>query len=170
MGEPTVREARVDDVSAVARVAERGWRAAYGDCLSRETIDEALGTWYDPSTLRGRIEREEGLFVVGERDGEVVGYASGAPDDGRTVATLGAIYVDPDWWGMGVGGALLEAFESWCRRHGYRTIRFRVVAGNDRAASFYRSRGYEAVDEVDAELFGEPITELVFQGEVGNTG
>lgn len=163
MGDQTVREATSGDVSAIVRVAERGWNAAYGDLLDRGTIDAAVREWYDPSVVRDRVEREDGAYLVAERDGRVVGYAAGGPSDRDGVATLGAIYVEPDAWGAGVGTDLLDRFEAWCRRREFGVVQFRVLDGNDRAAAFYRARGYEAVDEVEAELFGEDITEHVFR-------
>lgn len=167
MTDPTVREASPDDVPDIVRVAERGWNAAYGDILDSGTIDAAICAWYEPSTVRERVDREDGAYFVAELDGAVIGYASGAPASQAGVATLGAIYVDPEHWGAGVGSVLLRRFETWCRQYGYETLRFRVLAGNDRAAAFYREHGYEHVDEEASELFGESVIDRVFSGPIG---
>ena len=165
MSEPVVRETETGDVPAVRRIARAGWEAAYGDVLDAATIDAAVSEWYAPGTIRESIEREEVVHRVAECECEenVIGYVSGGPDTGE-VAVLGAIYVDPDRWGEGVGTALLSAFEAACRERGCSELRFRVLADNEVGVSFYRARGYEAVEESEVELFGERVSELTFRG------
>lgn len=166
MDDVTVRDATTEDVPAIRTIAERGWRAAYRDILSTETIDAAIESWYDPETLRESVTREDVAYLVAERDGAVLGYVSGRPTEEDGVASLGAIYVDPDHWQEGVGAALLAAFEDRCRRRGADRIEFRVLSDNDVGKSFYRSQGYERVETADAELFDERVTEDVFRGSV----
>ena len=163
MTDAAVRPATLDDVPAIRTVADRAWRAAYGDLLAAETIDAVLSEWYSPDAVRRGIERQDGWYFVGDGD-EVVGYVSGGRADDPGVATLAAIYVDPDRWRDGLGSALLERFESRCVRAGCDRLRFRVLAENDRARAFYRSRGYDPVEEVETDLFGETVTEAVFSG------
>lgn len=164
MPEAAVHRAVQADVSAIVRIADRAWHAAYSDSLASATIDTVLSEWYDPDSVRRAIEREDGGYFVGKRGGDVVGYVSGGCTEESDTATLAAIYVDPDHWGDGVGTALLHRFETFCLRRGCHRLRFRVLADNDRARSFYRSRGYDPVEEVDTDLFGETVTEAVFTG------
>lgn len=154
-----VRRGDPDDVAAVRRIAERGWIATYEDLLSRETIESALKAWYDPERTRAAIERDDGACFVAERNGTVLGYVNGGLDEERTTATLGAIYVDPDHWGEGIGTTLLSEFEECCRQHGCDTIQVRVLVDNAVGMSFYRKQGYEVVEERTSELFGETIDE-----------
>ncbi|MFW5964793.1 MAG: N-acetyltransferase family protein [Natronomonas sp.] len=162
MSDVAVREATSEDVSGIRRVAERAWRAAYGEFLPPDVIDEAMAEWYDPEATRTQARREDVAYFVAD-DGGVVGYVSGGPGESPTVARLGAIYVDPDRWGDGVGTALLSRFESWCRRRDHETVELRVLAENDIGSSFYRARGYEPVDEVKRDLFGETVPERTFR-------
>jgi ribosomal protein S18 acetylase RimI-like enzyme len=166
MGEVTVRDATPADVGGIRHVAERGWTAAYDDALSRDTVDAALSAWYDDDVTREAVERDDVAYLVADVDGTVRGYVSGDPGDGDGVATLGALYVDPDHWNEGIGTALLEAFEAVCLQRGSETVRLRVLAENDVGVSFYRTRGYEMVSERRTELFGEPVTERVFRGHL----
>lgn len=158
----TVRPAETDDAELIRAVAERAWPAAHGHILSSETIDSVLSQWYDPDDTRDAIQRDEVGYFVAERDGDVVGYVSGGRSDDPDVATLAAIYVDPDHWGNGIGTALLERFESFCRSRGYERVRLRVLAENDRAQMFYRAHGYEQVGEDETELFGEGAVEATY--------
>jgi len=167
MAEVIVRPARRDDVDDIHRIAEAGWNAAYEDIIAQETIDAAMDEWYDVEGTREFIEHEDvGYFVAEDESGGVVGYVSGGPGENRGVAKLGAIYVDPDRWGDGIGSTLLDQFESFCREEGFDTLEFEVLAGNDVGASFYRKHGYDVVDESESDLFGETVEEYRFRGEI----
>lgn len=166
MSDVTVRPADPGDVSDVQRVARRGWHAAYEDVLSAETIEAKLEEWYDRATIREYVEREDVGYFVATVDGQVLGYASGGPSDERDVGFLGAIYVDPDRWGQGIGSRLLDRVESFLADQGYERLRFRVLAENDVGKGFYRSRGYEALERVETELGAETVEELVFEGPI----
>lgn len=165
MTEVSVRPAVLGDISAILRIAERGWNAAYGDFLSQETIDSAMTEWYDPDTTREQIEHDDIAYFVAEKNGSILGYTSGGPSGDETSATLGAIYVDPDYWGNGIGTILLEAFEEFCRQQGYDTIQFQVLVKNDIGASFYQKHGYDVIDERQVNLFGETVREYEFRGQ-----
>lgn len=167
MTDYTVRDARPDDVPAIQRVADRAWRAAYGDFLTESTIDAAMAEWYDADDLQARIEHEGTCYAVAVSDGHVVGFVTGGPaESDDEVAFLGAIYVDPDAWREGIGSALLGTFETFCRNRAFGRIRFGVLSENESGQSFYRKHGYEAVDDREGDLFGESITEVVFEREL----
>lgn len=158
----TVRTAVPSDARAIQAVAERAWPAAHGDILGAETIDSILAEWYDVESTRDAIERDDVGYFVAEDDGDIRGYVSGGRTDDPDVASLAAIYVDPDHWGDGIGTALAEQFHDFCRRRGYERVRLCVLAENDRAQSFYRGHGYEQVDEEETELFGERALEATY--------
>lgn len=159
-----IREATPGDVPGILDIAERGWNAAYEHVLSQDAIDAAMDEWYDPDDIRDLIDQEDVAYYVADRDGEVLGYVSGGPGEDEGVAYLGAIYVAPDRWGEGIGSALLDGFESFCRDRGYETVAFNVLAENDVGVSFYRSHGYEAVERRETEVFGDAVEECVFRG------
>lgn len=166
MDEVTVREATPNDVADIRRVAERGWHATYRGILSQDTIDAVMTEWYGADRTRGLIEREELGYFVAEQNGDLVGYVSGGPSGENGVATLGAIYVDPDYWNNGIGTALLEAFETFCLHRRFEKLQFNVLAENDVGTSFHRKHGYEAVEERETELLGAVATEYVFRGRI----
>ena len=65
------------------------------------------------------------------------------PDRGGTDAgELFALYVDPDFWGRGVGRALIAAARARLVAEGYRWAVLWVLEGNARADRFYRADGW----------------------------
>ena len=169
MDEITVREATSEDIEDILDIAERGWNSTYGDSLSQGTIDTAIAEWYDPGDTREHIRRENGAYFVAEKDEDIIGYISGGPGDKERVAHLGAVYVDPDYWGKGAGTALLEEFEGFCRREGYDRIQFHVLTDNNVGTSFYEKHSYEVIEEQDTEVFGESTRERVYSGKIGES-
>ena len=166
MSEVQVREATSEDIEDILDIAERGWNSAYSDFLPQETIDTAMAEWYDPDNTRELIGREDVAYFVVEKGGDIIGYISGGPSDKENVASLGAVYVDPAYWGEGAGTALLEEFERFCRGENYNRIQFNVLFENKVGTSFYEKHGYEVVEEQETELFGESTRERVYSGRV----
>jgi len=166
MADVTIREATVEDVSGVQQVARAGWTAAYDDILRTETIERAMEEWYATESVSGQIEREDVGCFVAEDGSDVVGYVTGGPGESEDTAVLGAIYVDPDRWGEGIGSRLLERFESFCREEGYEAVSFEVFVGNEVGASFYRKHGYSADERRESDLFDEPVEAYLFSGEL----
>ena len=89
------------------------------------------------------ISTDGANLSVAEVNGEVVGYCLGFDHytfyaNGR-VAWVEEITVKEAVRGRGVGKVLMENFEDWSRNRGNRL----VALATRRAASFYRSIGYE---------------------------
>ena len=55
---------------------------------------------------------------------------------------LCALYVDPDWWGRGIGAALASAARAQLREQGFREALLWLLAGNVRGDRFYRRDGW----------------------------
>lgn len=161
----TVREARRADAERIVGIAERTWHAAYGELLDEATIEAAMAEWYDPTETAAAIANDAvAYFVAVDGDG-LAGYVSGVGEG--SVGHLGAIYVEPERWGAGIGTTLLDRFERFCTRRGYDRITFEVLAENERAKAFYRARGFEPIETQNVELFGESVRETVFSGSIG---
>ena len=90
----------------------------------------------------------------------LVGYGGGGVEDG--VGGLGALYVDPDWWGAGVGTRLLAAVTAALRERGVDRVEARVLAANEVGRAFYEARGFEPVREATTTLFGETVLEVTY--------
>jgi RimJ/RimL family protein N-acetyltransferase len=55
---------------------------------------------------------------------------------------LGFLYVVPERWGSGIGGAVLDAVLTEAKRRHYSRIHLLTHADNERSQRLYRSRGF----------------------------
>ncbi|UPV76130.1 GNAT family N-acetyltransferase [Halorussus limi] len=174
-----VRPATASDVADVRRVARESWHATYDDLLGAEAVESVVDEWYDLYRLRQSVEREDGVFLVAEREAdakddgnatELIGFGQGLVGDGESrnddAAELPRLYVHPDYWGEGVGSALAERIESWAADRGAERLRLVVLADNEIGNAFYESRGYRTVGSRESEFEGETVTDYVREKEL----
>ena len=147
-----VREAVPADAAAVRVLAESALRATYTGLLSKRTIDTFVDLAYSIDRLHRRIDGH--TFLVVEEDGSLIAFADATPEDGRL--NLGAIYADPARRGEGAGTLLLT--ELWNRFPGL-PITADVLRGNRKGEVFYERRGFVPREEIETDLFGEPVVE-----------
>jgi GNAT superfamily N-acetyltransferase len=88
--------------------------------------------------------------LVLEADGAVVGcVAASVAEDGKGGNGGGqgevvGLYVDPSWWGQGLGVRLLDAVLEDLRGGGATSARLWVLEHNTRARGMYERRGWQA--------------------------
>ncbi|GIH02707.1 N-acetyltransferase [Rhizocola hellebori] len=141
----TVRPARVEDVTQMARVIVRCWQETYRGLMSDAVLDDpglpAARERFWTAALTDERYREN-RAAVAERDGELVGVAMSGPplDAGATWARqLYVLYVYAADHGTGAGPALLEAVVD-----AQEPVALWVADPNPRAQAFYRKHGFVA--------------------------
>ncbi len=119
------------------------WRelrlASFAD--APEAFVEAPEEWAHggEAAWRERLLDPDALAVVAVEEGEGVGLARSAVEDGS--AWLHSLWVDPSRRGLGVAERLVEAVEEWARARATR-ITLDVVPDNARAIALYTRLGY----------------------------
>lgn len=160
----SIRDATIEDVPEIQRVADRGWNATYGDFLTEAAIETILDDWYAPEYLEAAITAEGAVYLVAGDD-EIAGYASAAPTENGE-AQLYAIYIDPDRWNGGVGTELLDSILERLTAHDIERLRVEVLGDNTVGVSFYESRGFERTTERDIELGEQTLPEYVYHRDL----
>jgi ribosomal protein S18 acetylase RimI-like enzyme len=170
-----VRDARPTDAERIAKVAETAWHAAYGDFLPDDAIEETVAEWYDPPSLRDSIDRDDGGFVIYETtdpeggdtpESRVVGFLQAGYRESVGNVVLGRIYVLPDYWGEGVGSAMLERVVDDLRAAGRERISAVVLADNEVGRAFYDARGFAEVDRQTSTFGGIEREELIVAADL----
>ena len=141
MAELTIRDATLDDAEAIARIYNQG-------------IEDRLATL--ETTLRSADERRDWLrargqrhpVLVGESDGQVVGWASLNQFNPRPAYDhVGdfSVYVARSARGTGVGSTLLRALEERARQIGYHKLVLAAFPNNVDGMHLHERRGFETV-------------------------
>ena len=95
--------------------------------------------------LQKKTDSPNGIEILAEVDGTVAGLAGieavGDKYKVRHRADFG-ISVDKNYWGLGIGTALMEASIQCAKEAGYEQLELNVVAENDRAVATNRRAGF----------------------------
>lgn len=156
------REATREDGEAIREIAERSLEASYS--LSPGTIENAVDQWYSEEELAEKLDQSDTLLIVGEHDGEPVGFTESAliEDDDRTTADLLWLHVHPDYRGQGYGDELFEETRERLREAGAADLRGRVLSINEAGNTFYKKRGFVRAGEGEIEIDGRTHTEVLY--------
>lgn len=141
-----VRDATPEDAAAIARVARASWRDTYRGIFEPAFIEDFLARAYDEEGLARSAAttaaRDDAVFLVAERDNEVVGYLQFG--HGPRGPELSRVYADPAHYRTGVGSALLAELHR--RIEG--TVEAYVLdvhSRNARGRAFYDRNGFVIV-------------------------
>ena len=119
--------------------AETDYMLSYPDENSFNAEQEA-------DFLKEKTDSANEIEIVAIVDGEIVGSAGieaiGAKYKVRHRADLG-IGISKDYWGLGLGKALMNACIECAKEAGYTQLELNVVAENERAIALYKSVGFK---------------------------
>ena len=159
-----VRPARPEDAAAIAAVHVRTWQVAYEHVFGADrlaALDEQLPVRVERWQ---RLLREEVGVWVAEDDGRIVGFAGIGPSrDAGGEGELYSIYVLPEAWGSGAGGALMAAARD-ALLAAYPVSILWVLDDNPRARRFYEREGWAADGGRKTDTFlGVEVTEVRYR-------
>jgi GNAT superfamily N-acetyltransferase len=140
-----LRRAEPGDEPVVAEVHVRSWQVAYRGLLPDAYLDALDPAAWAKRYTFDQTGPERPVTTVAIVDGAIRGFATAGTcrdDEARPAGELYAIYVHPDWWGSGMGRALIGDARRRLESLGYQRAVLWVLAGNERAQRFYRRDGW----------------------------
>jgi ribosomal protein S18 acetylase RimI-like enzyme len=158
MSEITIRTARLDDASSIARLDVETWQATYAGILGTPYL-AGLSAARREIGWTNMIRREPcDVHVAVNRAGDIVGFGScgtarGEPHFTSEVFTL---YVAPDWQNQGIGRRLLLAMFSRLVAQGHDSTVIWVLRENP-ARFFYQRLGGKEVRRKLIAFNGEKL-------------
>ena len=139
-----VRNAVASDARAVRDIMQR--THAETDYLLSYPDEQSVDDEQEARSLAETERSDNEVELVAVVDGRIVGSAGVTVVGGRRKVAHRArfgISMLQEYWGMGIGRALMEASVDCARRAGYAQLELEVVADNERALSLYRRTGFE---------------------------
>ena len=119
--------------------------------MAREPEEITLTVEEERSLLREKAESGRELMLYAEIDGRHAGCCSFTPVSGRRRLChrcMVGISVYREFWGMGIGTALMSEAIAAARSAGYEQAELDVVSANTSAVAVYRKLGFETVGTI----------------------
>lgn len=143
-----IRKMAEEDIEKVQHVARASWNTTYEGIIPNAIQDNFVSSSYSSEMLKKRLS--ETLFLVAERDNEIVGFANFTPLKDERKVELGAIYLYEEYQGKGIGTDLLEAGIEQLKN--VKKIYVNVEKENEAGVTFYKSKGFRIETEYE-DLF-----------------
>ncbi|MGB6117335.1 MAG: GNAT family N-acetyltransferase [Mesorhizobium sp.] len=155
-----VRTGGEGDLAAVSRLIKTVFHSTFDGFYGAATVDRLTGDFYSVAGLRRFMERQRSEFLVVD-DGERLGGVAfgGAMGDDARIVLLDLLVVATDLQGRGIGGMLLDEFESSFFES--ELVRLETEARNLRAVRFFQAADYRETGSALATVV--PTTILTFE-------
>ena len=164
-----IRRATADDAGLLADLGARTFYETFAGDNSPEDMAAYLAASFSPEKQAAEIAEPQVTFLIAEVDGAPTGYAQlragNAPScvSNSNPIELVRIYVSREWFGCGVGEALMRACTDEARQMGYQTMWLGVWERNRRAQAFYRKWNFQVVGRHVFQLGSDPQTDLLME-------
>ena len=139
-----VRNAVASDARALRDVMQRTHSET--DYLLSYPDEQSVDDEQEARSLAETERSDNEVELVAVLGGRIVGSTGITALGGRRKVVHRArfgISILKEYWGLGIGRALMEACIDCARRAGYTQLELEVVADNQRAVSLYRRAGFE---------------------------
>ena len=162
-----VREARLDDGSAICKVHVDTWRMIYSgiipeDYLAKFSYEKRESSWVQ--MLNTAIEDNHFVYVVEDRAGQIIGFADGGLERTSNPIYKGelyAIYILKKYQRKGIGRCLTLSVVERLFRLGIHSMIVWVLVDNP-ACKFYEALGGEKIYEKQVEKGGIMLNEIAY--------
>jgi GNAT superfamily N-acetyltransferase len=170
-----IRDARPADAARLSEIHALAWQAAYRGMLSDDFLDDLAPTsrldFWESRLIR---VPPRWAVLVSENQDHLTGFATigrcrdgdrNGPEDGE----LYAMYLAPEFWGLGHGRDLLLAVEARFREYLYSHVNLWVLRDNERARRFYEMGGWNANGAEQQMVIGTDAVTAVRYSKVLST-
>ena len=165
-----IREAKLLDATAIAKVQVDSWRSTYAGVVPRDYLEtlsyeQRTTAW---STILSASTDGQFVYVAEDHGGTVVGFASGGQERcGNPIydGELYAIYLLESHQRMGLGRLLTSTIAQRLLEEDIHSMLVWVLAGNP-SRFFYEALGATQVSERSIKIGGTALTEVAYAGPI----
>ena len=158
-----IKRATVEDAETISKIHALSWKSAYRGIVPQAYLDgikedlwvPAFRKWFAEGVFRADI-----LYCNEEAVGCVT-YGRGRNGRFRGWGEIVALYILPDYCGLGLGKYLLSHALNQLGLQGFGDCYLWVLAGNANARRFYEKHGFVWTGEKgEVEILGEKLVDL----------
>ena len=166
---PLIRRAAATDAPLLAELGARTFYDTFAATNTPADMAAYLAAAFSPAQQATELADPRVMFLLAEMDGHAAGYAAlragDAPSSvaGARPVELVRLYVRQEWFGRGVGEALMRACVTEAQQAGYQTMWLGVWEHNYRAQAFYRKWDFVTVGAHIFQLGSDPQTDLLME-------
>lgn len=158
-----VSELSASDIPRLKSFVLEAWRLAGPSALGWiGATDENIAEIASDSYLQGLLGNPNLKVFISKIEEDVVGFCAIRKIDDRSLELAGII-VRQDLLGKGIGNDLFQKARQEAVESGFTTMVVKTESTNDRALSFYRSRGFVEQEHVVEELNGAKVNLTVLK-------
>lgn len=144
-----IRRAELEDISTIAKLAEKIWKEYYPSVISYAQIEYMLFKMYSPDSLYRQIEQLSHQYFLMYADDQAIGYYSVEPRPGECF--IHKFYIDASIHGKGIGSILMEHLLT---THTCDSYLLQVNRKNIKAINFYFRHGFRIKKWEDIDIGG----------------
>ena len=165
----TIRRANSDDAGLLADLGARTFQDTFAADNTVEDMTAYLASNFSVAQQTAELAHPASTFLIAEVDGEAAGYAklhAGEPPkeiEGDRPIELVRLYISQEWFGRGVGEALMRACLDEARSAGHETLWLGVWERNARAQAFYIKWDFRAVGEHTFHLGSDAQRDILME-------
>ncbi|MDB5031152.1 GNAT family N-acetyltransferase [Mucilaginibacter sp.] len=161
-----IREATINDVATIQRLAEETWWPTYSPLLENEQIKYMLGEIYSSEKITDQIEQGTQTYLLLTEDEQPVAFAAYSPrDENPEVYKLHKIYCLPSTQGKGYGKILINTIAGNVLAAGKHVLELNVNRQNN-AKYFYEKMGFTIAYEEDVAIGPYWMNDYVMRKEL----
>jgi ribosomal protein S18 acetylase RimI-like enzyme len=156
-----IREAKLRDAAAMARVIVDSYRSAHRDQIPEKSLMKFTYKGSERAWIRAlreisaSAEYKECIFVAENDAGELIGVAMGGPEGSKHPLYTGeiyALYLLPAYQRQGSGRQLTVSVVKRLVEMGLDSLLIRVLKANAPARRFYEALGGQLVPDVEEQF------------------
>ncbi|HCK33092.1 MAG: GNAT family N-acetyltransferase [Micavibrio sp.] len=164
----TFRQAGHEDAQGIAAVHVRSWQIAYKGLINQDYLDsldiEARAVSWQESLSN---PNNPCITLIALENNKVVGFLTIGPSRNDVFTDdveLYAIYIDPDYFGKGLGSGLFKKCHARILKHGTSGMFVNVLTDNLRGRDFYERMGAKSVanSEFSTKIHRKSYQEIIY--------
>ena len=164
-----IREAKLEDAEAIARVHVDTWRTTYQGIIPESYIaklsyQKRKERWIEMLSTKIKEEKKHFAYVAENNTEKIIAFADGGLErssDSIYQGELYAIYILDAYQRQGIGRKLIKKIAQKLSQSGLKSMLVWVLADNP-ASQFYQALGGQQVQQQQIEREGVQLTEIAY--------